>query len=85
MTEISNPVAPPLSRVPFARQGGGVLRCFEKLSSGLRILHATLREIFDESAYRRFLQRHHAGPSRASYAAFLRDHSHSRAHRPRCC
>lgn len=55
------------------------------LKSALTLLLSALREIFDESAYRRFLQRHDAQPSRASYAAFLRDHAHRSARRPRCC
>jgi hypothetical protein len=38
----------------------------------LRILHAILREIFDESAYERFCAREGVGRGRASYALFLR-------------
>ncbi len=56
-----------------------------RVKSIAAILLAALREIFDESAYRRFLQRHHAQPSRASYAAFLSEYACRRANRPRCC
>ncbi len=55
------------------------------LTRALRILLATLREIFDESAYDRFLERTRKVSSRAAYAAFLREREHSQARRPRCC
>ena len=55
------------------------------LQTALRLLHATLREIFDESAYQRFLQRNHAVVSKATYAAFRRETEHAKARRPRCC
>lgn len=50
-----------------------------------QIVLATLREIFDESAYARFLQRNRMQSSRAAYAAFLRESEAARARRPRCC
>ena len=46
---------------------------------------AALREIFDESAYQRFLARRSMVSSSASYAAFLHETEHMRARRPRCC
>ncbi|HUM05629.1 MAG TPA: hypothetical protein VLT90_09215 [Terriglobales bacterium] len=46
---------------------------------------AVLREIFDESAYERFLARNGMERSRRNYAAFCREHHHSKAYRPRCC
>ncbi len=46
---------------------------------------ATLREIFDESAYARFLVQHCLTPGRASYAAFQREYAATKARRPRCC
>lgn len=49
------------------------------------LLRATLREIFDESAYERFLIRHALQPSRAAYDHFLREQSAVRERRPRCC
>lgn len=49
------------------------------------IMWAMLREIFDESAYARFLQRNRMVSSRAAYAAFLRESETARARRPRCC
>ena len=50
-----------------------------------QIMLAVLREIFDESAYARFLQRNRMKSSRAAYAAFLRESEAARARRPRCC
>jgi hypothetical protein len=49
------------------------------------IIMATLREIFDESAYARFLSRKQMPSSRAAYAEFLRENEVARARRPRCC
>ncbi len=50
-----------------------------------QLLLAALREIFDESAYQRFLAREGAAASPGSYAAFLREHEATKARRPRCC
>jgi hypothetical protein len=46
---------------------------------------AALREIFDESAYARFLKRQNARSSKESYAAFSRENELAKARRPRCC
>jgi hypothetical protein len=45
---------------------------------------AALREIFDEAAYRRFLERTGQRPSRISYREFLRQRLGTKP-RPRCC
>ncbi len=50
----------------------------------LAVFGAALREIFDESAYARFLQRNRLTSSGAAYAAFVRERSGSRP-KPRCC
>jgi len=47
----------------------------------LRVLHAILREIFEESAYERFCMREGVLRGRESYAAFLRQ----RRVRVKCC
>ncbi len=52
--------------------------------SGMRLFCAALREIFDESAYARFLARNGLCSSGAAYAAFLQEKSGTRP-RPRCC
>jgi hypothetical protein len=46
---------------------------------------AALREIFDESAYLRFLGRAGLTSSPGAYAAFLRETEATRVRRPRCC
>ena len=51
----------------------------------LAVLRDMLREIFDESAYARFLQRTQLASSREAYAAFCRDRENSSARRARCC
>jgi hypothetical protein len=48
-------------------------------------LMATLREIFDESAYMRFLAHQGMSSSPSAYAAFLREQEASKARRPKCC
>jgi Selenoprotein, putative len=50
-----------------------------------RTLRSTLREIFDESAYARFLARRQVATSPQAYADFLRELQTQRERRPRCC
>ena len=54
------------------------------LSAG-RIFLAILREIFDESAYARFLSRTHVASSPQAYAAFRREFEEAKTRRPKCC
>ena len=49
------------------------------------VLLAMLREIFDESAYRRFLEREQMVSSCKAYAQFVQESELLRARRPRCC
>jgi len=51
----------------------------------MRTIFNTLREIFDENAYERFLLRTHSSPSVASYREFMREREEAMARRPRCC
>lgn len=53
--------------------------------SFLQVLLATLREIFDENAYGRFLQRTGQASSIGSYREFQREREVGIATRPRCC
>jgi len=46
---------------------------------------AVLKEVFDESAYERFLARTACTRSVESYREFLRERQNAVAHRPRCC
>jgi hypothetical protein len=49
------------------------------------LLLSILREIFDESAYSRFLARHGMSSCPTTYAAFLREQEGIKARRPKCC
>lgn len=51
----------------------------------IRLLISALREIFDEAAYARFLERSNLPSSSAAYAAFWRERESSVARRTRCC
>jgi hypothetical protein len=55
------------------------------LVKAFHIVLATLREIFDEAAYQRFLDRTQAPSSPAAYGAFWRERESSHGRRPRCC
>jgi hypothetical protein len=46
---------------------------------------AALREIFDEAAYERFLNRAGMVSSSAAYAAFRREFDEAKVRRPKCC
>jgi hypothetical protein len=46
---------------------------------------AALREIFDEAAYARFLDRAGMASSSAAYAAFRREFEEASVRRPKCC
>ena len=68
----------------YARDGKNMkLRAL--VSSCFALMRAALREIFDEAAYERFLERHALANSRRNYAAFLAESSRQREQRPRCC
>ena len=56
-----------------------------RLPRALRLLLATLREIFDENAYARFLERSGLTPSPSSFAAFQREHAAAKVRHPKCC
>ena len=51
----------------------------------IQTIKATLREIFDESAYDRFLLRTNASRSVASYRDFTRERDAAMLKKPRCC
>ena len=56
-----------------------------RLRSFFKVLIATLREIFDENAYQRFLIRTGNVASVESYRAFLQEREAGMARKPRCC
>ena len=55
-----------------------------RVKESVRLFVTTLREIFDEAAYNRFLERTHSDSCPAAYAAFWRERE-SNAPKPRCC
>jgi hypothetical protein len=74
--------------------GTAALGCpVEQSSTGFRalikhlvtLLMSALREIFDESAYIRFLKRRQMVSSREAYSAFCREYEATKARRPKCC
>jgi hypothetical protein len=56
----------------------GIVRSFA-------LFMAALREIFEESAYQRFLARAQMKSSPAAYGDFLRETETAKARRPKCC
>jgi hypothetical protein len=57
----------------------------KRIVSSWCILIATLREIFDETAYARFLRRAGMTSSSEAYAAFRREFEEAKVRRPKCC
>jgi hypothetical protein len=51
----------------------------------MHVFREAMREIFDENAYDRFLQRTHSARSVESYSSFLREREAGIARKPRCC
>ncbi len=56
-----------------------------RLRKAARIFVAVLREIFDESAYLRFLRSRQIPSSAEAYAAFCREREADCRRRTRCC
>ncbi len=57
----------------------------KSLRGFFQIVLATLREIFDENAYQRFLLRTSNAPSVESYGQFVRERDAAMSKKPRCC
>lgn len=55
------------------------------LRKAFRIFIAALQEIFDESAYDRYLRRRQIDSSASAYAAFCREREPAVSRRARCC
>jgi len=70
---------------PERSEGSVVVGCADLLRRFSRTVIATLREIFDESAYARFLQSNRLACSPQSFAAFTREQQLAKARRPKCC
>jgi hypothetical protein len=50
-----------------------------------QVMLATLREVFDENAYQRFLLRTSSVSSVESYSKFVHERDAAISKRPRCC
>jgi hypothetical protein len=61
------------------------MKISSRLAAGFEILLAALREIFDESAYERFLKQEELASSAGAYAEFCRSRDQMKIRRPRCC
>jgi hypothetical protein len=61
---------------------GGMLSALSRMAS---ISRAILQEIFDESAYQRFLERSQLESSPNAYAIFQQENEQTNSRRPRCC
>jgi hypothetical protein len=57
----------------------------EAIARALAVLVEILKEIFDESAYQRFLNRSELHSSSQAYAMFLKENEQAKSRRPRCC
>ena len=57
----------------------------KRMVEAARILLATLREIFDEAAYQRFLSRSELQSSPDAYAAFWNERQSDPARPTKCC
>lgn len=64
------------------RSGQAARRSIDRM---LSIVRAMLREIFDEAAYGRFLERRRLRTSSEAYAEFLLENEARQQRRPRCC
>jgi hypothetical protein len=56
-----------------------------RFGKAVRLFLTTLREIFDEAAYERFLRRNQRMSSTESYAAFRQEFDEAKTRRPKCC
>ena len=60
-------------------------KLFSSARRACAMIGMILREIFDESAYARFLERRQLVTSPTAYAEFLAESRQQRERRPRCC
>jgi hypothetical protein len=65
------------------RKRGNAVRTV--ITRSFAVFIAALREIFEESAYERFLARAQVESSPAAYGNFLRETEDTKVRRPKCC
>ena len=58
---------------------------WERIVAARKLAAAILREIFDESAYERFLTQHQLPSSAAAYSQFCREQEQIKIGPTRCC
>jgi hypothetical protein len=76
----------PVREKPVARSNrAGASAMGAAIIRSLTVLAAALREIFDESAYQRFLDRSRLESSPHAYAMFRKENEQAKSRRPRCC
>ena len=81
---VSSTQGPP--RVWFVDAAGKTYpRILAWLPQFAAILASLLQEIFDESAYHRFLKRNQISSSTTAYAEFREENDRLKAQRPKCC
>jgi hypothetical protein len=64
------------------RELSGLVSTLSQMAS---VSRAILREIFDEAAYQRFLDRSQLESSPSAYAVFQQENEQAKSRRPRCC
>jgi hypothetical protein len=67
------------------RHAAGANAILAAIQETFATIAAALREIFDESAYQRFLERSALESSPNAYAIFRQENEQSKLRRPRCC
>jgi hypothetical protein len=71
---------------PEAKIGSSHSRkALEAIARSAAVLAEILKEIFDESAYQRFLNRNELQSSSQAYAMFRQENEEAKSRRPRCC
>ena len=70
-------------RTQHSAFSGGFVWLVRRVEAVTTVVGDALREIFDEAAYARFLQRHGCASSPEAYAHFLEERDLGR--KPRCC
>jgi hypothetical protein len=75
----------PAARIDKARPNKVLAVIVGSLTGLFATSVAVLKEIFDESAYQRFLDRNHQESSPNAYAVFRQENEQSKSRRPKCC
>ena len=85
MSKLCGAGAPAREILEARTHGARVSAIAAAIIRSFKLLAAILREIFDESAYQRFLERSQLESSPNAYAVFSKENEHAKSRRPRCC